>query len=108
MAKRIQNISKLDKTGKRVLELLQNEAWEYIQGLFMGVHEKTGTTTEAEIVAHKDFAELVLMQKLSIDCNGDIYIGTEGNKKKVRDYIKENGYCDPWGKENDDIPDDYG
>lgn len=104
MAKRIQNISKLDKTGKRVLELLQNEVWEYIQDIFMGV---TGTTTKAEIVTHKDFAELVLMQKLSIDCNGDIYIGTEENKKKVRDCIKENGYSDPWGKE-DDIPDDYG
>lgn len=87
----------LDRTGVRTLVTLQNEAWEYISNLFMCHPFMKGERKmcEDELVAHKEFAELVLMKKLTIDCNGDIFV----DGKEARRYIQSCGYDDPWKDE---------
>ena len=78
----------------RALVLLQNEAWEYIQNLFEGTPSvgSDRKMREDKLVAHKEFVELLLVKKLTIDCNGDIFVdGT-----KIRDYIQKCGCDDPW------------
>lgn len=81
----------------KALVLLQNEAWEYIQNLFEGTPSigSDRKMREDELVAHKEFVELLLVKKLTIDCNGDIFVdGT-----KVRDYIQKCGCDDPWAND---------
>lgn len=103
---------KIDRTAVRVLVMLQEEVWEYIQNLFENNIENK--VNRAEINAHKDFAELVLMKKLNIEQNGDVTVrisnedwitDEEDEYVSVRKFIKKSGYADPWDKEPSE---DYG